>query len=111
VVGRGGGCACSCSDPSCSGQLACGACFQGGLEIAPGSSMSYGWTAADISYENRGSYQCARSPALPAGSYRIDVPVYGSEADAASQTGPRTVTKTFDLPPTGDISVALGSDS
>ena len=53
---------------------------------------------------------CQRLHALPAGSYRIDLPVYAFEADAAAKVLPRVVTQTFTLPAPDDaVMIPVGT--
>ena len=97
-----GGCGiCDCAVQSCP-QVVCGPCYFGGLEVAAGAAQSYFWTPVDVAYETRATSSCSRMRALPAGHYRIDVPVYASADDAAAKTGARIVSQTFDLPASGD---------
>ena len=107
VIHRNAGCGCDCSQTSCP---VCGACFVGSREVAMGASLSDAWTTEDIINVTRSTgLSCQRSETLPAGPYRIDVPVYGSDADALARTSARTATQSFALPAPGDtVTVALG---
>jgi hypothetical protein len=108
VIGRGGGCGvCDCAAASCPA-VSCGACFMGSLEVTAGGKASYAWGAVDQVPGTRGAMSCETTNVLPAGRYRIDVPVYESEADAASRINARTASQTFDLPPPGVVVVPLG---
>lgn len=103
----GGGCGvCDCGASSCP-PVVCGACYDGGLEVAAGAAQSYLWTPVDIQYETGATATCSRTQLLPAGQYRIDVPVYASAADATAKTSARIATATFSLPGDDNISVAL----
>jgi hypothetical protein len=106
VIRRNAGCGCDCSQTSCP---VCGACFLGSREIAVGAVLNDSWTTEDIINVSRPTGSCQRSETLPAGPYRIDVPVYGSDADALARTSARTATQSFVLPAPGDtVAVALG---
>jgi hypothetical protein len=106
VIQRNEGCGCDCSQTNCP---VCGACFMGSREVAMGASLSDVWTTVDIVNVPRPTGSCQRSETLPAGPYRIDVPVYASDADALARTGARTATQSFVLPAPGDsVTVALG---
>lgn len=106
VIHRNEGCGCDCSLSSCP---VCGACFMGSREVAIGAAVSDSWTTEDIVNVQRPTGSCQRSETLPAGPYRIDVPVYASDADALARTGARTAIQSFMLPAPGDsVTVALG---
>jgi hypothetical protein len=106
VVEREGPCGCDCGIASCP---VCGPCYQGSLEVAGGALRSEYWTAVSVTYEAAPTGSCERKHALPAGPYRIDVPVYGSAEDAAAKSGARIASQTFTLPAAGDtVPVALG---
>ena len=106
VIEREGPCGCDCGVASCP---VCGPCFQGSREVAGGTVVSEYWSTVSVTYEPAPTGSCERKHALPAGQYRIDVPVYGSAEDAAAKTGARTATQTFTLPVPGDsVAVALG---
>jgi hypothetical protein len=106
----GGGCGiCDCTAPTCP-PVACGACYQGGLEVAAGGAQTYFWIPANVAYEPRAQSNCSRTNLLPAGHYRIDVPVYANAEDAAAKTTARIASQTFDLPATTDtIAVPLAA--
>jgi hypothetical protein len=106
-IGRGGGCGvCDCAAASCPA-VTCGACYMGSMEVTAGGKASYAWGAVDQVTGTRGTMACQTTKVLPAGHYRIDVPVYASDADAASLTGARTASQSFDLPATGAVVVQL----
>ncbi len=100
------GCVCSCSQaPQCP---VCGACYAGPLEIAAGTAATAYWTAATLTTERGGA--CQTLHALPAGSYRIDLPVYASQADAAAKVLPRVLTQVFTLPaPDDTVAIPVAS--
>jgi hypothetical protein len=107
LIGRVDGCGiCDCSAVSCPA-VSCGACFSGPLEVAAADHFTYGWTALDQTTMAQGERACVSTRILPAGHYRVDVPVYASASDAQSRTAPRTVSQSFDLPPSGDVVVSL----
>ena len=58
-----------------------------------------------VTTESRGSWQRARTSNLPAGDYRLQVPVYPSADAAAARTGGRIVTADFTLPPAQDLMI------
>jgi hypothetical protein len=104
VIGRRG-CGCDCAVSNC---VLC-LCPMGSREVAIGTAVSDSWTTEDIINVQRQSGSCQRSETLPAGPYRIDVPVYASDADAVARTGARTAIQSFVLPAPGDtVTVALG---
>jgi hypothetical protein len=97
-ITRVAGCVCTCDQaPQCP---VCGPCFEGPREIAAGTAMTAYWLTASVTTERGGA--CQRLDALPAGSYRIDLPVYPTLADAMAKMFPRTVTQTFTLPAPDD---------
>jgi hypothetical protein len=106
VIEREGPCGCDCSESSCP---VCGPCFQGSREVAGGALVSEYWSAVSVTYEPAPTGSCERKHSLPAGPYRIDIPVYTSADDAAARAGARNATQTFVLPAPGDsVDVALG---
>ena len=105
VIGRNEGCGCDCDLAGCPLCL----CVMGSRQVAIGAAVSDSWTTEDIVNVQRPAGPCQRRETLPAGPYRIDVPVYASDADAVSRTGPRTAIQSFALPaPGGTVTVALG---
>jgi len=74
---------CDCAQTICPA-VVCGARYQGGLEIAAAGGQQYLWSPVDMSYETRGTTQCSHTGILPPGHYRIDAPVYTSNADAVA---------------------------
>jgi hypothetical protein len=106
VIDRGGPCGCECGVGSCP---LCGPCYQGSVEVAGGSMLSQYWNAVRVTREAAPTGSCERKHALPAGEYRIDVPVYASADDAAAKTSARIASQIFTLPAPADIvSVPLG---
>ena len=94
------GCVCECDQNACP---VCGACYAGPLEIAAGGQVVQSWLTAHVTTESGGvTGSCQRLNALPAGSYRIELPVYASQADAAAKALPRVVTQVFTLPATNN---------
>jgi len=106
-ITRVDGCACSCGLTGCS---VCGACAHGALAVPVGMSQNDLWRAVDVTQESTPTGSCVREQKLSIGPYRIDVPVYASEADATALTGARTATQSFTLPESGifSVDVALG---
>jgi hypothetical protein len=98
-------CACPCSDATCTGAVACGPCPQpAGVEIAPGASKDVTWIASQALSEDRGSFQCANRPALPAARYGLSVPLFASATEAANNAKPlRVARRSFELPAAGDL--------
>ena len=94
VVEREGPCGCDCGVASCP---VCGPCFAGPREVAGGGMVSEYWNAVSVTYEAAPTGSCERKHALPAGQYRIDIPVYASPEDALTKTGARIATQTFTL--------------
>jgi len=106
VIEREGPCGCDCGESSCP---VCGPCFLGSREVAGGAVVSEYWSAVSVTYESAPTGSCERKHTLPAGQYRIDVPVYASAEDTLARTGARMATQSFVLPAPGDsVSVALG---
>ena len=106
VIQRQSPCGCDCTFSSCP---VCGACFQGSREVAIGTAVSDSWAAVSVTNVPRPSGSCERQQTLPDGPYRIDVPVYGSDADAVARTSARTATQSFELPtPADSVAVAVG---
>jgi len=101
-ITRVDGCACSCGVTGCS---VCGACAHGAIAVPVGMSQNDLWRAVDFTTESTSTGSCVREHKLPLGPYRIDVPVYTSEADATALTGARTATQSFTLPESGILSV------
>jgi hypothetical protein len=106
VIPRQGPCACDCTLAACP---VCAGCPEGGREVAVGTGVNEPWLAVNVTYEPRATGTCERKHTLPAGSYRIDVPVYPTAPDAIAGMGARTATQTFDLPaPDDTVTVAVG---
>jgi hypothetical protein len=105
-IGRQWACGCDCALSSCP---VCGACFQGSREVPGGAAVSESWTAVNVTAEPRPAGACEKKHTLPAGPYRIDIPVYTSDADATARTAARIATQSFVLPaPDDHVTVALG---
>jgi hypothetical protein len=104
-IARQGACPCDCAVATCP---VCGPCYEGPREVAVGATWMTVWAAVNVTYEPRqqGS-TCERKHTLPAGSYRIDVPVYPTAQDVIDKTNARTATQTFSLPSPGDINVTV----
>ena len=106
TIVRQGPCACDCALATCP---VCGACFQGPREVAAGAFLEDAWLTVNVTHEPRATGSCERKHTLPAGPYRIDVPVYPTLGDAENGSGARTAAQSFELPgPDGNIVVALG---
>ncbi|HEY4187134.1 MAG TPA: hypothetical protein VGP07_18810 [Polyangia bacterium] len=104
-------CACPCDLASCTSNPACGACPNPtGIEIDASQFVSASWDAVAVAEEDRGSYTCVDSRALPAGRYRVAIRVYADAASAANDQGGRLVTQDFQLPTeTGVLEVPVGT--
>jgi hypothetical protein len=107
VIGLLDGCpVCDCGDSQCQGYV-CGPCFMGGVEVAPSATRPFTWSAVDVDFGTDNGRTCMQKQTLPAGQYRIDVPVYPTAEDAMARTNPRSVTQTFELPGTETVVVPL----
>jgi len=108
LINRVEGCVCQCGQSVCP---TCGQCFAGPLEIPAGGQVTQQWLTANVTTESGGvTGSCQRLHALPAGSYRIDVPVYATDAEAAARLLPRVVTQVFTLPaPNDTVVIPIGS--
>jgi hypothetical protein len=106
-INRVEGCAvCECSQTSCP---ICGACYEAPEEIAAGGQLTESWLTVNVTTENRKIGSCQRLHALPAGSYRIELPVYRTQADAAAKVLPRVITQVFTLPaPDDTVAIPIG---
>ena len=106
VIARPGPCSCACGQSICP---LCGQCLQGSLELAGGAVMNDQWSTVSVTYEPAPTGSCERRHTLPAGPYRIDVPVYPTAEDAVARTGARIATQSFALPaPADSVMVPLG---
>jgi hypothetical protein len=106
AVARTGSCACECGQ-ACP---VCGPCFAGPRDVAIGAMATEYWSAVSVSTETMAAGSCERRTALPAGRYRIDVPVYASATDATAGTSGYTASQSFMLPVAGDVvDVAVGA--
>jgi hypothetical protein len=79
-----------------------------------GASINEPWRAVNVTYEPRPTGTCERQHTLPAGAYRIDIPVYSvPRTPQAIEDGtavPRTATQTFTLPaPNDTVAVPVGA--
>lgn len=100
-----GGCACACGQ-ACP---VCGPCYEGARDVAIGTLLTEYWNAVSVTVEQTPAGSCERRASLPAGAYRIDVPVYPTADDAVAKTSARTATQSFSLPTAGNlVDVALG---
>jgi hypothetical protein len=100
VINRVEGCVCECGRTTAC--PICGACYAGPREIPAAGQMTESWLTATVTSESTPTGGCQRLHTLPAGTYRIALPVYASEADAAAKTSARIVTQTFTLPEPDD---------
>jgi hypothetical protein len=99
-INRVEGCLCMCGQSACS---TCGQCYAGPREIPAGGQITESWVTANVTTENGGvTGSCQRLNALPAGSYRIEVPVYVTHAEADAKVLPRVITQVFTLPAPND---------
>jgi hypothetical protein len=108
VIARQGACACDCAVATCP---VCGPCYEGPREVAVGAALTSVWAAVSVTYEPRTqSGSCERKHTLPAGPYRIDVPVYATLLEADEQSAPRTASQSFSLPASEErVTVSLGA--
>jgi hypothetical protein len=105
-IALSGACACECGREC----PVCGACFAGPLDVATGTMRTESWNTVKVTSEpTSAGGSCERRTALPYGSYRIDVPVYPTLADAMARMSGRTASQSFELPLSGDVvDVQLG---
>jgi hypothetical protein len=107
-------CGCSCSDSRCTGPAACGPCPPpAALPVGAGQTLDLPWQAVLSTMRDRGTFQCLEQKPLPAAVYSVSVPVYDSPTLALSSARPpRTASRTFTLPATGDqVEVVLASET
>jgi hypothetical protein len=67
-----------------------------GVQVAPGTTTQVAWDAS--LYVERPGQSCSTKVGLPAGLYRVSIPIYATQADATAQSNPvRTLTTDFAL--------------
>ncbi len=99
-------CPCLCEFSGCP---SCGACGPEEEAIAPGRSSDRQWEGGLLVEQPRGQSTCLEPRTVPAGLYRLSLPVYASSEDARRSAPLRTVVKDFSLPAAGAV-VALDLD-
>jgi hypothetical protein len=90
--------------------IACGACFEGGVEVDPSTPLELTWDANTYAFGTTAyGCQCSTATPAPAAHYRLSVPVYADE-QATTQGSPLwTAELDFELPaPGGVVEVPLG---
>jgi hypothetical protein len=108
TIARQTTCGCDCTMAACP-VCASGPCFPGPFEVPVGGVVTEPWLAVNVTFEPRAQGTCERKHTLPAGQYRIDVPVYTS-LDPEEAEISRTASQTFELVERMNtvVSVALG---
>ncbi len=110
--GQGGTCDCSVVGP-CAFQGTpfkfCPGPVGSSLEVAAGAVVYEWWTPVDLTYVTVGARTCSETTLIPTGHYRVDVPVYASQADSSARTRARVVSQTFDLPATEAVVLPLAA--
>jgi hypothetical protein len=106
-INRVAGCICACGQNVCP---TCGQCYAEPREIPAGEQITESWLTASVTSEPGGvTGSCQRLNPLPAGSYRIELPVYVTHAEAAAKVLPRVVAQVFTLPaPDDTVTIAVG---
>jgi hypothetical protein len=104
-----GTCTVDCADPS-GGCIACGPCFEGGRQVAPGAAVMADWNGNTYTFDTLPTgCSCHHTAVAPAAKYRISVPIFESEAAAQANTPSRTVDVDFELgAPVLDVVVPIG---
>jgi hypothetical protein len=102
-------CVADCSDTSI-GCIACGACFSGAKEVAPGTPIDDTWDGRIYQYGMLASgCSCATGHYAAPGSYTLVISEFLSESDAMNNANPYVLKIPFQLPaPNGVVSVDLG---
>jgi hypothetical protein len=95
-------CLCQCSDPTCQDLPNCPPCApRSGLAVEPGKTYEITWTAqTGITKDktgSRGTFKCMEYSPIPTGAYRVSIPIFASESDAAANTNPSTASLSFQL--------------
>jgi hypothetical protein len=100
-------CSCSCDNPRCG--IACGGCAPDeGTQIVGGDSVRRPFDGHSTTARATASGSCVSTRTLPAGRYRVSIEVYDSATAAVARTGPRVVSRDFELPaPAGLVDVPL----
>lgn len=89
-------CPCDCLTNSCP---TCGACYDDGLELAPGAMLDETWTGLVPVTSTSAGRSCQTWKAAPAGRYRVRLPLYASVAEAKVHAPTAVVvTADFELP-------------
>lgn len=81
----------------------CGPCApDSGLEVDPGMTTQLTWDASLLVQQPGGD--CSTKVGLPAGLYRVSIPIYATQADATAQSNPlRVLTTDFSLSATTTV--------
>ena len=96
-------CPCDCMSANCP---ACGACYHEGTPLAPEAVFEQLWDGrVEVMSTRVDGLPCNDRKAVPAGRYRVRLPIYATAADAKAHTPTVLVaTADFELPsPTGGV--------
>lgn len=103
VLSRGPVCMTNCAAPVL-GDMDCGGCMMGGVEVAAAASYDDAWVGETYSFaKNIYGLDCYDAHAAPAGKYRIVVPVYLSRQAAQDDHSSFSVQIDFDLSSHTDV--------
>lgn len=92
---------CACANPVCP-SVTCGGCAEEhGELLAPGASRELEWDGVDHAFDR--AQNCVRDRIMPAGQYRIRIPIYASAEAAVARQVARVVEHDFAFPPGGDV--------
>ena len=85
------------------GCVTCGMCAPDiGVQVAPGTTTQVAWDASLLVQQPGGD--CSTKVGLPAGLYRVSIPIYATQADATAQSNPlRVLTTDFSLSSTTTV--------
>lgn len=85
--------------------LECGACLEQPVAVNPESTLLHAWAGHTYTFdENNVGCRCHVKHVAPAGKYRITVPVWATEEEAAANGPPAAeVSVDFDLPAPGGV--------
>lgn len=95
-------CSADCATPA-NGCPVCGACPDAPLAVDPGEFVDYQWDRRLYSFSRQNGCSCHTTTPAPAGLYRVEIPVYASEADIAAKRPIRQGHADFTLPMPGQV--------
>jgi hypothetical protein len=95
-------CLCRCIDPTCLDLPNCAPCAKrSGIAVEPGKTYETTWVAQSITIADktgtRGDFKCVDYAPIPTGAYRVSIPVFSSDSDAAANTNASTASTPFQL--------------